>query len=118
MTPKITPNKIQTVPPSAGDWNMRATDKIKYEQLFEKLEPASDGLLSGNKVRNVLMESKLPLDVLSKIWDLADQDKDGSLDKHEFLVVSYLLTVYDFHYVLIFFGGFFFVGHASCLPGT
>lgn len=36
------------------------------------------------------MDSKLPLEALSKIWDLADQDKDGSLDKHEFLVVSYV----------------------------
>lgn len=34
------------------------------------------------------MESKLPLDTLGKIWDLADQDKDGMLDRHEFLVVS------------------------------
>lgn len=34
------------------------------------------------------MDSKLPLDALSKIWDLADQDRDGSLDKHEFTVVS------------------------------
>lgn len=83
----MTSSKILTVAPSAGDWNMRASDKIKYEQLFEKLGPC-DGLLSGNKVRTVLMDSKIPLDVLSKIWDLADQDKDGSLDKHEFLVVS------------------------------
>lgn len=34
------------------------------------------------------MESKLPLETLGKIWDLADQDKDGMLDRHEFIVVS------------------------------
>lgn len=34
------------------------------------------------------MESKLPLPTLGKIWDLADQDKDGMLDRHEFIVVS------------------------------
>lgn len=62
-------------------------DRLKYEELFESLKP-SDGLLPGNKVRSVLMDSKLPLDALSKIWDLADQDRDGSLDKHEFIVVS------------------------------
>lgn len=45
-------------------------------------------MIPGNKVRGVLLDSKLPLDTLSKIWDLADQDKDGSLDKHEFIVVS------------------------------
>ncbi|CAH2240911.1 jg9648 [Pararge aegeria aegeria] len=37
-------------------------------------------------VKGVLMESKLPLETLGKIWDLADQDKDGMLDRHEFIV--------------------------------
>lgn len=40
------------------------------------------------KVKGVLMDSKLPLDTLGKIWDLADQDKDGMLDRHEFIAVS------------------------------
>jgi epidermal growth factor receptor substrate 15 len=35
-----------------------------------------------------MMNSKLPLPTLGKIWDLADADKDGMLDKHEFTVVS------------------------------
>ena len=34
------------------------------------------------------MNSKLPTDVLGKIWDLADMDKDGSLDRVEFSIVS------------------------------
>lgn len=30
-----------------------------------------------------MMGSKLPMSMLGKIWDLADQDKDGSLDRFE-----------------------------------
>lgn len=85
--PKIMTPKIQSVPPTTGNWTIKSVDKLKYEELFESLKPI-DGLIPGNKVRGVLMDSKLPLDVLSKIWDLADQDKDGSLDRHEFIVVS------------------------------
>lgn len=48
----------------------------------------SNGYIPGNKVKDVLMDSKLPLDTLGKIWDLADMDKDGMLDRHEFVVVS------------------------------
>ena len=33
------------------------------------------------KVRNVMLGSKLPMSILGKIWDLADQDKDGNLDR-------------------------------------
>jgi hypothetical protein len=39
------------------------------------------------------MDSKLPIDTLGKIWDLADVDKDGMLDRHEFMVVR---TAVDF----------------------
>lgn len=34
------------------------------------------------------MESKLPVDTLGRIWDLADQDNDGMLNRPEFIVVS------------------------------
>uniref|UniRef100_A0A8D0AEA7 Epidermal growth factor receptor pathway substrate 15 like 1 n=1 Tax=Sander lucioperca TaxID=283035 RepID=A0A8D0AEA7_SANLU len=50
-----------------------------------------NGLLSGDKVRPVLINSKLPLDALGKIWDLSDVDKDGHLDKDEFTVALHLV---------------------------
>ncbi|KAG4075354.1 hypothetical protein HA402_003145 [Bradysia odoriphaga] len=88
--PKLQPPKIQTVMPQGGDWSIKPVDRQKYEQLFVSLQPV-DGLLPGNKVRGVLMDSKLPLDTLSRIWDLSDQDKDGSLDKVEFIVAMHLV---------------------------
>ncbi|KTG40599.1 hypothetical protein cypCar_00034819, partial [Cyprinus carpio] len=62
-------------------------DKAKYDGIFESLSPIG-GLLLGDKVKPVLMNSNLPLDVLGKIWDLSDIDKDGHLDKEEFSVAS------------------------------
>lgn len=57
--------------PHVGDWSIKPADRQKYEQLFTSLQP-QDGLLPGNKVRGVLMDSKLPLDTLSRIWDLSE----------------------------------------------
>lgn len=74
-----------------GDWSINPTERAKYDQLFDSLQP-SNGYISGNKVKGVLMDSKLPLDTLGKIWDLADMDKDGMLDRHEFVVVSISYT--------------------------
>jgi uncharacterized tellurite resistance protein B-like protein len=44
-------------------------------------------------VKGVLMDSKLPVDTLGKIWDLADMDKDGMLDRHEFMVVRTMVEL-------------------------
>lgn len=39
-----------------------------------------------------MLNSKLPTDVLGRIWDLSDQDQDGSLDLHEFVVSMHLVS--------------------------
>lgn len=89
--PSISPTPptplITALPPTTGDWSIKPSERAKYDQLFDSLQPLN-GMIPGNKVKGVLMESKLPLDTLGKIWDLADIDKDGMLDRHEFVVVS------------------------------
>ncbi|XP_040926219.1 epidermal growth factor receptor substrate 15-like 1 isoform X15 [Betta splendens] len=71
-------------------WAVRPEEKSKFDGIFESLAPVS-GLLSGEKVKPVLINSKLPLDVLGKVWDLSDIDKDGHLDKDEFAVAMHLV---------------------------
>ena len=44
-----------------------------------------------SQVRNVMMGSKLPMSMLGKIWDLADQDKDGSLDRLGVFIPTFLM---------------------------
>nr|XP_012137772.1 PREDICTED: epidermal growth factor receptor substrate 15-like 1 isoform X2 [Megachile rotundata] len=77
-------------PVSTGDWSIKPSERAKYDQLFDSLQP-SNGYIPGNKVKGVLIDSKLPLDTLGKIWDLADMDKDGMLDRHEFVVAMHLV---------------------------
>ncbi|XP_072515862.1 epidermal growth factor receptor substrate 15-like 1 isoform X5 [Salminus brasiliensis] len=77
-------------PPSDSHWAVRPEEKSKFDGIFESLAPVN-GLLSGEKVKPVLMNSKLPVDVLGKVWDLSDIDKDGHLDKDEFAVAMHLV---------------------------
>ncbi|CAI5640659.1 epidermal growth factor receptor substrate 15-like 1 isoform X1 [Oreochromis niloticus] len=89
---KDTSSPLLTVSTTASDsqWAIKPDEKGKFEGIFESLLPVN-GLLSGDKVRPVLINSKLPLDVLGKIWDLSDVDKDGHLDKEEFTVAMHLV---------------------------
>lgn len=40
-----------------------------------------------------LLKTKFPNSVLSKIWKLADVDKDGLLDSDEFALAMYLVKI-------------------------
>ncbi|XP_065810397.1 epidermal growth factor receptor substrate 15-like 1 isoform X2 [Labrus bergylta] len=80
---------VSTAAPDS-QWAIRPEEKGKFEGIFESLSPVN-GLLPGDKVRPILLNSKLPLDVLGKIWDLSDFDKDGLLDKEEFTVAMHLV---------------------------
>uniref|UniRef100_A0A673NJ00 Epidermal growth factor receptor substrate 15-like 1 n=1 Tax=Sinocyclocheilus rhinocerous TaxID=307959 RepID=A0A673NJ00_9TELE len=71
-------------------WAVRPEEKSKFDGIFESLATVN-GLLSGEKVKPVLINSKLPVDVLGKVWDLSDIDKDGHLDKDEFAVAMHLV---------------------------
>ncbi|XP_055073292.1 epidermal growth factor receptor substrate 15-like 1 isoform X3 [Misgurnus anguillicaudatus] len=75
---------------SESHWAVRQEEKSKFDGIFESLAPVN-GLLSGEKVKPVLINSKLPVDVLGKVWDLSDIDKDGHLDKDEFAVAMHLV---------------------------
>ncbi|CAL9696444.1 unnamed protein product [Knipowitschia caucasica] len=83
---------LGSVAPGAGEqhWAVRAEERSKFDGIFESLAPVN-GLLSGDKVKPVLINSKLPLDILGKVWDLSDIDKDGHLDRDEFAVAMYLV---------------------------
>ncbi|EYC34409.1 hypothetical protein Y032_0001g40 [Ancylostoma ceylanicum] len=77
-----------SVPPS--EWCINAADQVKYDSIFESLSPV-DGKLPGAKVRPVLLNSGLNPTILAKIWELADQDKDGQLDRIEMAVAMHLV---------------------------
>ncbi|XP_064003423.1 epidermal growth factor receptor substrate 15 isoform X2 [Pogoniulus pusillus] len=71
-------------------WAVKLEDKAKYDSIFDSLNPVN-GLLSGDKVKPVLLNSKLPVDILGRVWELSDIDRDGMLDRDEFAVAMFLV---------------------------
>ena len=45
---------------------LKPEDKAKYDAIFDSLCPVN-GFLSGDKVKPVLLNSKLPVDILGRV---------------------------------------------------
>ncbi|KAH9079246.1 hypothetical protein EDB83DRAFT_2341569 [Lactarius deliciosus] len=69
---------------------LTAQDKAKFVRLFNGCGPVN-GLLSGEKAREVFVKSKLPVEKLSQIWNLSDTHSRGTLDVADFTVAMYLI---------------------------
>jgi len=69
-----------------------AKDRYKYDQIFDTLNPI-DGKVSGAAAKGEMIKSKLPNNVLGKIWKLSDVDKDGMLDADEFSLAMHLMNI-------------------------
>lgn len=72
-----------------GDWSITYEEALIYNSMFEELCPVK-GKLSGSQAKQTLIDTGVSLDVLKKVWDLSDVDRDGYLDKDEFSVAMYL----------------------------
>ncbi|KAI0057121.1 hypothetical protein BV25DRAFT_1863870, partial [Artomyces pyxidatus] len=65
-------------------------DKAKFSRLFNSCGPVN-GLLNGDRARDVFVKSKLPMEKLSQIWNLSDTQNRGSLDVTDFTIAMYLI---------------------------
>ncbi|KAL8983239.1 MAG: hypothetical protein Q9177_005029, partial [Variospora cf. flavescens] len=71
---------------------LTATDQAKFEQLFKSA--VGDGqALDGEKVKDLLIRSKLPGNDLAQIWVLSDTTKSGQLLFPEFALAMYLCNL-------------------------
>ncbi|RXN00917.1 Epidermal growth factor receptor substrate 15 [Acipenser ruthenus] len=59
------PQLVAGAVPSDVPWAVRPEEKVKFDAIFESLSPLN-GMLSGDKVKPVLLNSKLPVDVLGR----------------------------------------------------
>jgi len=67
-------------------------NKIRYDEIFSSLEQ-HNGKVTGRVAKEEMLKSKLPNNVLGKVWRLADVDGDGMLDHEEFALAMHLIQV-------------------------
>ncbi|KAJ3728873.1 hypothetical protein C8R42DRAFT_655195 [Lentinula raphanica] len=78
------PPPVPSLPP------FTAQDRTKFLAMFMHAEPR-DGLLSGEKARDIFVKSKLSNDKLLQIWNLADTQDRGALDSTDFAIGMYFI---------------------------
>ncbi|XP_022098199.1 ralBP1-associated Eps domain-containing protein 1-like [Acanthaster planci] len=73
-------------------WLITPEQRVYYTKQFMTLQPDPNGLLSGADSKEFFEKSKLPTAELSKIWQLSDVNKDGTLSLAEFCTAMHLVV--------------------------
>ncbi|KAJ5903813.1 hypothetical protein N7504_006196 [Penicillium tannophilum] len=89
--PQVPPKNVSKIPSIRLSF-ITVQDQAKFEQLF-KSAVGDSKTMDGEKVRDLLLRSKLPGSDLSKIWVLCDSTKSGQLFFPEFALAMYLCNL-------------------------
>ncbi|KAM3603289.1 uncharacterized protein V6R79_019927 [Siganus canaliculatus] len=73
-------------------WAITPDERGKHDKQFDSLTPVL-GYVSGEQARKFFIQSGLPPSVLAEIWNLADLDSDGKMDRLEFSIAMKLIKL-------------------------
>lgn len=77
---------------STGDqWAVTPQDKAQFDQIYATVDTQNRGYITGEQAVGFFSNSRLPEDALAQIWDLADINSEGQLNRDEFAVAMYLI---------------------------
>ncbi|KAG7239147.1 hypothetical protein INR49_029898 [Caranx melampygus] len=79
-------------PGGASVWAITPEERGKHDKQFDTLAPIL-GYVSGEQARKFFLQSGLPASVLAEIWNLADLDSDGKMDRLEFSIAMKLIKL-------------------------
>ncbi|CAF0894671.1 unnamed protein product [Brachionus calyciflorus] len=74
-------------------WSIKPKLYAYYEKQFKTMQPNLNGFILGSVAKPFFERSKLPLNELSKIWELSDVTKDGALSFPEFCTAMHLVVL-------------------------
>ncbi|KAA8894505.1 hypothetical protein FN846DRAFT_900891 [Sphaerosporella brunnea] len=77
---------------TGGGWVVSPADKQRFDAVFLTVDKAGRGVITGEEAVPFFSNSGLPEDALAQIWDLADINKAGQLNRDEFAIAMYLIV--------------------------
>ena len=83
------PSGMQSRPPL--EWAISPQEKLQFDTLFAKVDVDNRGYVTGDQAVGFFSNSKLPEEELAQIWDLADINSEGQLNRDEFAVAMHLI---------------------------
>ena len=97
QSPLAKPAGYATTPPppsaqtTGTPWLITPQDKAKFDQFFATIDPQGRGVITGEQAVRFFSDSRLPEETLAAIWDLADINSEGQLNRDQFAVAMYLI---------------------------
>jgi len=77
---------------STGEgWVITPADKARFDSIFAAVDRQGHGYITGDQAVEFFGNARLPEEVLAQIWDLADINSEGTLNRDEFAVAMYLI---------------------------
>jgi hypothetical protein len=74
-------------------WTIKPKLLRYYEEQFKTMQQNLNGYITGSVARPFFEKSKLPLNELSKIWELADTNGTGALTFSQFCTAMHLVVL-------------------------
>merc|ERR1712154_733167 len=90
--PALKPQEIRAIDEVLGRGVPKLLEQVeekKNQQNEQENNPFFNG--AGGQIKQIMMQSQLSNNVLGKIWQLADIDRDGVMGDQEFALCCYLL---------------------------
>lgn len=82
---------LNSVLASNSDWAISPQEKAQFDQVFKTYDPDNTGYIDGLRAQVVFAQTGLRESMLAHIWNLADINKRGKLDHHEFAIAMHLI---------------------------
>ena len=72
-------------------WTITPSEKARFDGIFSKVDTENRGFVTGEQAVGFFSNSRLPEEDLAQIWDLADINSEGQLNRDEFAVAMHLI---------------------------